>query len=458
MSTATNQGGNQPGSKSNCDIGHGYQTACASSLHKTHQGRRFCVLHYPVGDGVPEKTEEFEQELERKFRANDYNFCGVEFPDIQKPHGWKIFPGNANFTGAVFHGHADFSHVEFQGAAIFIKAVFKRGASFFRVQFKGGGGCPAAVNSSGAEAEKCASFEFATFEGSANFTCACFLRAVDFSAAVFEGVAIFRSTEFCTGVVFRDATFRDYLRIEGDKQNRVFGRRSWVDFQYARMEKPEHVIFQEITLRPNWFVNVDAREFEFVNVEWPDLLRLRWMQEDERTLRNMRLDQPRVLLATACQRLAVNAEENQRYADASAFRYAALDLQRRQRRFGGFLWRLEWWYWFASGYGERLFRSILILLCLWVVSAAIYAQVGFARWESHPKNREEARTEQTDTTGEPLSWRRALVYSGAVMTLQKPEPRPATTTGQSAVLLESILGPLQGALLALAIRRRFMRT
>lgn len=51
----------------------------------------------------------------------------------------------------------------------------------------------------------------------------------------------------------------------------------------------------------------------------------------------------------------------------------------------------------------------------------------------------------------------ALTYSAGVMTLQKPEPRPATRLARGLVLLETILGPLQAALLALAIRRKFMR-
>jgi hypothetical protein len=44
-----------------------------------------------------------------------------------------------------------------------------------------------------------------------------------------------------------------------------------------------------------------------------------------------------------------------------------------------------------------------------------------------------------------------------VMAFQKPEPRPATTIAHWVVLLETILGPVQAALLLLAIRRKFMR-
>jgi hypothetical protein len=62
-----------------------------------------------------------------------------------------------------------------------------------------------------------------------------------------------------------------------------------------------------------------------------------------------------------------------------------------------------------------------------------------------------------DRVGQPLEVRRALTYSLAVMSLQKPEPKPLTGTAQTLVLLETILGPVQAAFLALAIRRKFMR-
>ena len=71
--------------------------------------------------------------------------------------------------------------------------------------------------------------------------------------------------------------------------------------------------------------------------------------------------------------------------------------------------------------------------------------------------RHKAAEARRDEVGESLRWPRALTYSLGVMTLQKPEPRPATNAAQSLVMIETILGPVQAALLALAIRRKFMR-
>ncbi len=59
--------------------------------------------------------------------------------------------------------------------------------------------------------------------------------------------------------------------------------------------------------------------------------------------------------------------------------------------------------------------------------------------------------------GEPLRLGRSFTYSLGVMSLQKPDPKPLTDTAHALVTLETILGPAQAALLALAIRRKFMR-
>ena len=94
----------------------------------------------------------------------------------------------------------------------------------------------------------------------------------------------------------------------------------------------------------------------------------------------------------------------------------------------------------------------VLLLC-----AALYTRVGFVRWEPRVSSEREAAEARRDEAGAPLRWPRALTYSLGVMTLQKPEPRPATDAAQALVMLETILGPVQAALLALAIRRKFMR-
>src|SRR5262249_40051426 len=161
------------------------------------------------------------------------------------------------------------------------------------------------------------------------------------------------------------------------------------------------------------------------------------------------------LLAITYRQLAINHAENQRYKDASRCRYQAMELGRQdmdpiwQEWYDFAPWRLDWWYWATSGYGERVIRATIFLVAIWIVFALLYTQVGFGRPIVDPQG-------QTDVGGEPLRGR-AFVYSFEVMSLQKPEPRPLTTVAHILVGLETILGPAQAALLVLAIRLKFMR-
>ncbi len=163
------------------------------------------------------------------------------------------------------------------------------------------------------------------------------------------------------------------------------------------------------------------------------------------------------LLARACRHLAVNAEENHRYEEAALFRYWAMDVRRRERWRGLAVWKLSWWFWVASGYGERIGQAFVVLLGVWLVFAWLCTQVSFA--EPPTTLAEESST----AAAKHVEYERlrelphTLPYSLSVMTLQRPEPRPETAEAKLLVATGTILGPLQAALLALAIRRKFMR-
>jgi len=178
----------------------------------------------------------------------------------------------------------------------------------------------------------------------------------------------------------------------------------------------------------------------------------------------MMVSSPHRLLAIAYRHLAVNAEENHRYQDASIFRYKAMDAARREKWRAAAFWRLSWWYWLASGYGERVWQAALVLVILWLMFASVFfiGQRGGQWWrrtqtplqETSPATTSKASTDEIPRL---TGFRDSLVYSAGVMTLQKPEPLPANKRARTLVLLETILGPVQAALLALAIRRKFMR-
>src|SRR5262249_2134048 len=118
---------------------------------------------------------------------------------------------------------------------------------------------------------------------------------------------------------------------------------------------------------------------------------------------------------------------------------------------------LRWLYWMASGYGERVSRAFWGLVVLWLLFAFSYTKVGFEHKTNKPGDDQQSIATQEDVGGKPLPLKKIFTYSLGVMSLQKPEPKPLTIAAQSLVIFETILCPIQAALLALAIRRRFMR-
>jgi hypothetical protein len=243
---------------------------------------------------------------------------------------------------------------------------------------------------------------------------------------------------------------------------RELGDHPALDLQRVRIEHPDRVAFHTLILRPHWFVNVDPREFVFTDVEWPRGRRS--LKQEISALETKKVSSPNRLLTIACRQLAENAESNSRFEEASQFRYWAMDLARPTKWNGWALWKTDWLYmlyWAVSGYGEKILRALGILVAVWFVFVVLYTQVGFMQQLQATSVGASSAMPRSmtieDTIGKPLEFSRALIYSFAVMSLQKPEPKPLTGAAQTLVLLETILGPVQAALLALAIRRKFMR-
>jgi hypothetical protein len=402
--------------------------ACANqSFFKEHAGRNYCVFHYPA----PDKIHAFNQALKEKLASGDSDFSAFWFPD-DLDISETIFNSRADFTGAVFNGEVIFSYVNFNEPADFTYAVFHKDVYFSYAWFR-----------------KAAIFDNTSFRALAYFRHAVFDELAKFESATFSGETDFTVATFTGEVNLGYATFASYLKFSGDAAT-GFGERASLQFPDVKIERPERVSFNTLTLMPHWFVHVDPRQFEFTNVTWGGSI-----GHEVEKLKQQAVATPRRSLATTYRRLAANAKQNNRYEEANFFRYAAMDTERRRSWLGLNFWKLEWWYWAASGYGRKHVRALLVLLGVWIVFALLYTRVGFERVapQSPPGGR--AAAEKVDEIGQPLKLSRAFTYSLGVLTLQKPEPRPVTPAAQLLVLLETILGPLQVALFVLAIRRKF---
>jgi uncharacterized protein YjbI with pentapeptide repeats len=386
-----------------CDCDELVRSACAGeAFYKKHLGRRYCVFHYPLQD----KSGDFRAALRRKQDAQDYDFRGV----------W--FPASLDFSKFEFSTEADFSFATFSASTLFFSTTFSGEANFSFATFSAG------VN-----------FSRATFNNKANFSHAKFSVVAEFSNATFSKEANFSTAAFSAWAYFTYAIFGDYVRFAGYVGSKVFNNQATLDLQFARMEKPEHVFFHTLTLRPHWFVNVDARKFDFTHVDWDSLS----IEDEIKSLKSKPVSSPHRRLAIVCRQLAVNAEENNRYEEASKFRFMAMEARRLETWKGFAPWRLSWWYWLASGYGERIGQAFLVLLAIMTLFAVLYVMTGHMRVRR-----------AMDVLG-------AANYSLNVMALQKPEPKSTAGLTPLLITFETILGPVQAALLALAIRRKFMR-
>jgi hypothetical protein len=417
-----------------CDCHEEARSACEPQpFYKWHGGKRYCVLHYPS----KKKTAAFNDVLKRRLQVRNFDFSGAWFPGDVDFSGFA-FSAKANFSRAKFAAEARFREAKFSAGADFSRATFDARADFVMAEF----GPEAGANFYSAKFGKNADFYNATFCGGAAFDSATFSAMADFDLAAFEALAGFNS-----------ATFSDHGRFSEVQYPSADD--SSMDFQEAIIEKPGGISFHSTTLRPHWFVRVDARKFEFTNVDW-NWHHIRIKREIEE-LNRREVPSPYRMLSIACSMLAVNAEENQRYDEASRFRYLAMKIGRKERWWRRVaLWRLDWWYWIASGYGERVWQATGVLLCLLTLFGFLYSRVGFEAVGAKPPDAQQA-TVQPDRTGEPLPLGDSFLYSAQVAAFQKPDPKPLTRWARSLVFAETVLGPAQAALLLLAIRRKFMR-
>jgi hypothetical protein len=121
-----------------------------------------------------------------------------------------------------------------------------------------------------------------------------------------------------------------------------------------------------------------------------------------------------------------------------------LEAQRKQSWRGSWPLSLTFWYWLLSGYGERQVRALLWL-------CAILA--GFA-WAYTYVDTPYGQCNAGDICFRNI--REAFVYSLNVMTRQRLHVLPEGGLLQFLVAIEGVIGQLQIALFALAVRRKFM--
>jgi Pentapeptide repeats (9 copies) len=429
---------------------------------------------------------------------NDSAFSSATFCGTAKFES-ATFSGSAIFSSATFNDYAEFASATFSGYTIFKAAIFSRPAYFSSATFCGTAKFESATFSGDA------SFSSATFNGETTFNKTKFGKTGEtkFFKAKFDNDVIFEETEFNnpvsfnsaifgkeSDIIFRKAFFAQYASFRYSTSEGYFrfinlrqSEENRFNFEEATFEKASRISFNKVRLRPNWFINIDSRKFSFTNISWENhKASNKELTEELESLEKRNHKEPDNfrLLIIAFRNLATNSEEFNRLEDASNFRESAFECEKLERKHKQKDWltnvsktldkKFICWNFFSetktiitelwksikhapfdlvhflyrllSFYGESWFRAAWILVAVWIGFALFYFYFGeFGTDEKH----------------KPLEFCYSLGYSLQVMTLQKPEPKPY---GWHTVLfygMETILAPLQAALLALAIRRKFMR-
>ncbi len=390
-----------------CECPENFRSACNGlEFYREVEGKKYCVLHCPVQD----KVGEFNTVFQRKLGSSEYNFRGVYFPVDMRLEEFR-FDKSVDFSDATFLSTASFMSAQFSATALFCRTKFCAPVSFSLAKFN---------------KNSYAYFSSATFSDDANFFGAIFGAYTDFNNAKFSKYtefsmsefvvnasfinaafeeSRFRETKFFAEANFLEARFESDTRFIGNAECSVFLENASLNLEFAKFIKPDQCLFHTIRLRPNWFVNVDSRKFEFTNIDWVgfDEHQPTWKERATQKLSRAWKAWPAYikhgicsealynelqvlsekenrhrLLSSAYRQLATNAEDNKRYGEAGRFHYASMDARRLERGRGWNIFSLEWWYWLMSGYGERFIRATSCLFVLLFLFSWLFTRVGLS--------------------------------------------------------------------------------
>jgi hypothetical protein len=384
--------------------------------------------------------------LNCEFEGEITHFSNVKFL-FDLGQGLTVFFDNSKFNGEFQFNCKDtcgcfsFHSVEFNKPTTFFKSEFKNEVSFTHTKFLD------EVSFSEVEFHKDAVFFWSIFHHDTFFDNTLFHKTARFNSVIFEKDSdiLFRHTYFKDYTDFKYVTFSNYWTFEPYEPEKPLPDTQILDFRYARLEKPDKITFIDTPLKPCWFIGIDSRKFNFTNVDWKnvssDFSKLS-VEKELKQLEERNIVNSKQLLKIAYRQLAENAEANSRFEEASKFRQMAFEIEwlekREKPKQFNILYNI---YRYSSRFGESSSRAFLILLFIILISTVLYLSP-FCKFGKEQRK---------------LDLVEAIPYSIRVMLLQRPEPQPENDFAKWIVTFESIVGPLQAALLALAIRRKFMR-
>ncbi|MCY7346900.1 MAG: pentapeptide repeat-containing protein, partial [Pyrinomonadaceae bacterium] len=282
----------------------------------------YCVLHSPN----KAKLHDFLTEFDKRINDKQTDFSYVYFPN-------EIF-----FTSRYLSANQEEKQV-FDTEFIFNNATFVEEVSIMAT-FKN------KVSFDYATFQKKVSFSYSTFEADVSFLYVEFTGKLYFvkanfgenSNAIFsnsifkEGSKVWFQNTSIKGVVQFDQTIIEgFVIFQSTENHPLFDfSESRLNLRYAQIQGSGRIVFDKVTLYPNWFIDTDARTFIFVNPNWKNVsnnfIKQNVLSELE-ILEKRKFLNAKPVFKIACRQLAENAENNNRFEEASNFRQMAMETE-----------------------------------------------------------------------------------------------------------------------------------
>lgn len=391
-----------------------------------------CILH---SSSKEKNVSDFQEVINSRILEKNYLFDYVVFPPSVCDFVQFIFESDTSFKGAVFLGDTNFSSAIFNGDVSFAESTFCSEANFSQAKFNGNANKLNQVKFLGdahfyeTYFDGITDFRRTTFEGIGNFVLTQFNAEAHFEETVFSKRAHFHQAAFRNTVSFHTALFKDLVAFVGKKDTPIFSDKHETNFESVLFEEPHRVFFDSVDLSKCTLIRTDLREVNFTKVKWAKI-RSRLALYDEIIATKGRKSDDYPLVEELYTLLKQHWEDEKNFEIACFFHYGEKEMRRRSRKF----WNdpILWLYWLFSGYSELATRAFLWILLIWIGFAYYYSLTNIS-------------LPPTQNIIESLH------LSLQVMTLQ------AEKSDSIAQTIQGLLGPLQIALFALAVRRRLNR-
>lgn len=364
---------------------------------------------------------------------------GVVFGDEISFSGTNIL-GSSSFAIATFCKSVNFSKTKFFNNVSFNAAKFSK-----RTYFNG-----TILNNEtyfiGTRFGPRTDIENTTFMNNVYFDGAVFGEQTSFWGSTFSNDSSFYLTSFGEWLDFVHVKFKGSAVFTGHKEgkdkdgkitltkNPVFKGKT--EFHDVTIETPEKVRFQDVDLSRASFLETHIDKVQFIDVEW-DKREGKKSLYDEREAK----EEDYQLVAQLYRQLKKNYEDARDYPGAGDFHYGEMEMTRKMHWARGeyFNWFLTKAYKILSGYGENIKKAVFWTGVILLAPALIYCWFGATVGESGT-----------------LGFLDSLVRSLGYMTFRISQA-PNEPWAKGLMFAQALIGPIQLALAALALRRKFKR-